>query len=164
ICTGIVTRRPLVLQLHKTEPRVEDYAEFLHLPKQRFTDFSMVRKEIQDETDKMTGTNRRISPVPIHLTIYSPNEGQPEAIVRDIESMVRSYILKVTSEVLGYNLKNERQMGIMFMCCNSILALNIFCPHQAHSCVQQKSIRVLEYYYVFSANSVSFSSNLAVLI
>ncbi|CAI0418316.1 unnamed protein product [Linum tenue] len=122
--SGIVTRRPLVLQLHKTEPRVEDYAEFLHLPKQRFTDFSMVRKEIQDETDKMTGTNRRISPVPIHLTIYSPNvvnltlidlpgltkvaiEGQPEAIVRDIESMVRSYILKPNCIILAITPANQ---------------------------------------------------------
>ncbi|KAK8658025.1 hypothetical protein V6N13_036240 [Hibiscus sabdariffa] len=29
----------------------------------------MVRKEIQDETDK----SKQISPVPIHLSIYSPN-------------------------------------------------------------------------------------------
>ncbi len=35
---GIVTRRPLVLQLHKTDDKVE-YAEFLHLPKKKFTDF-----------------------------------------------------------------------------------------------------------------------------
>lgn len=35
---GIVTRRPLVLQLHKTDDKTE-YAEFLHMPKKRFTDF-----------------------------------------------------------------------------------------------------------------------------
>jgi len=35
---GIVTRRPLVLQLHKTE-NGQEYAEFLHLPRKRFTDF-----------------------------------------------------------------------------------------------------------------------------
>ncbi len=35
---GIVTRRPLVLQLHKTDDRSE-YAEFLHMPKKRFSDF-----------------------------------------------------------------------------------------------------------------------------
>jgi len=33
----------------------------------------MVRKEIQDETDKITGKSKQISPVPIHLSIYSPN-------------------------------------------------------------------------------------------
>ncbi|ESR50062.1 hypothetical protein CICLE_v100309831mg, partial [Citrus x clementina] len=37
--SGIVTRRPLVLQLHKTEPGLQEYAEFLHLPKKKFTDF-----------------------------------------------------------------------------------------------------------------------------
>ena len=41
VITGIVTRRPLVLQLHKTEEGLQEYAEFLHLPKRRFTDFCM---------------------------------------------------------------------------------------------------------------------------
>ena len=36
---GIVTRRPLVLQLHKTDEGGPEYAEFLHLPKRRFSDF-----------------------------------------------------------------------------------------------------------------------------
>lgn len=40
-CLGIVTRRPLVLQLHKIEEGLQDHAEFLHLPKKRFTDFCM---------------------------------------------------------------------------------------------------------------------------
>ncbi|XP_023521345.1 dynamin-related protein 1E-like [Cucurbita pepo subsp. pepo] len=71
--SGIVTRRPLVLQLHKTEEGSQEYAEFLHLPKRRFTDFAAVRKEIQDETDRVTGRTKQISPVPIHLSIYSPN-------------------------------------------------------------------------------------------
>ena len=34
---------------------------------------AMVRKEIQDETDRVTGKSKQISPVPIHLSIYSPN-------------------------------------------------------------------------------------------
>lgn len=33
----------------------------------------MVRKEIEDETDRLTEKTKRISPVPIHLRIYSPN-------------------------------------------------------------------------------------------
>lgn len=37
--TGIVTRRPLVLQLHKLDEGSREYAEFLHLPRKRFTDF-----------------------------------------------------------------------------------------------------------------------------
>lgn len=38
-----------------------------------FSDTALVRKEIQDETDRMTGKSKQISPVPIHLSIYSPN-------------------------------------------------------------------------------------------
>ena len=41
VFAGIVTRRPLVLQLHKTEGGQAEFAEFLHLPKRRFTDFCM---------------------------------------------------------------------------------------------------------------------------
>lgn len=32
-----------------------------------------VRKEIQDETDRITGRSKQISNIPIHLSIYSPN-------------------------------------------------------------------------------------------
>ncbi|XP_034705683.1 dynamin-related protein 1E-like isoform X1 [Vitis riparia] len=122
--SGIVTRRPLVLQLHKTEEGLQEYAEFLHLPKRRFTDFSIVRKEIQDETDRMTGRTKQISPVPIHLSIYSANvvnltlidlpgltkvavEGQPESIVQDIENMVRSYIEKPNCIILAISPANQ---------------------------------------------------------
>ncbi|KAK7330857.1 hypothetical protein VNO77_25062 [Canavalia gladiata] len=122
--SGIVTRRPLVLQLHKTKEGQQEYAEFLHLPKKRFTDFSMVRKEIEDETDRMTGKSKQISPVPIHLSIYSPNvvnltlidlpgltkvavEGQPESIVQDIESMIRSYVDKPNCLILAISPANQ---------------------------------------------------------
>ncbi|KAI4369830.1 hypothetical protein MLD38_018233 [Melastoma candidum] len=48
--SGIVTRRPLVLQLHRIDEGKE-YAEFMHQPHKRFTDFAAVRQEISDETD-----------------------------------------------------------------------------------------------------------------
>ncbi|XP_068329293.1 phragmoplastin DRP1E-like [Pyrus communis] len=122
--SGIVTRRPLVLQLHKTDEGTQEYAEFLHLSKRRFTDFGMVRKEIQEETDRITGKSKQISPVPIHLSIYSPNvvnltlidlpgltkvavEGQPESIVEDIENMVRSYVEKPNSIILAISPANQ---------------------------------------------------------
>lgn len=38
---GIVTRRPLVLQLHRVEENRE-WAEFMHLPRKRFTDFGVL--------------------------------------------------------------------------------------------------------------------------
>ncbi|XP_062083933.1 phragmoplastin DRP1E-like [Humulus lupulus] len=122
--SGIVTRRPLVLQLHKTEQGVQEYAEFLHLPNKRFTHFAMIRKEIQDETDRMTGRSKKISPVPIHLSIFSSNvvnltlidlpgltkvavEGQPESIVKDIENMVRSYVDKPNCIILAITPANQ---------------------------------------------------------
>ncbi|XP_040992746.1 dynamin-related protein 1E [Juglans microcarpa x Juglans regia] len=122
--SGIVTRRPLVLQLHKTEDGSQEYAEFLHLARRKFTDFSLVRKEIQDETDRITGKTKQISPVPIHLSIYSPNvvnltlidlpgltkvavEGQPESIVQDIESMVQTYVEKPNCIILAISPANQ---------------------------------------------------------
>jgi len=37
--SDIITRRPLVLQLHKIDANQQEYAEFLHIPKKRFTDY-----------------------------------------------------------------------------------------------------------------------------
>ncbi|XP_031097449.1 dynamin-related protein 1E-like isoform X2 [Ipomoea triloba] len=122
--SGIVTRRPLILQLYKIEPGQQEYAQFLHSGNRRFTDFSLVRKEIQDETDRVTGKTKQISPLPINLSIYSPNvvnltlvdlpgltkvavEGQPESIVREIEDMVRSYVEKPNCIILAITPANQ---------------------------------------------------------
>jgi dynamin 1-like protein len=93
--TGIVTRRPLVLQLYNTRTQdtaggsseEEDYenldpnsadssaewGEFLHLPGKKFHSFQQIREEIVRETERMTGGNKGISENPINLKIYSPN-------------------------------------------------------------------------------------------
>ncbi|TKA72264.1 Vacuolar protein sorting-associated protein 1 [Cryomyces minteri] len=91
--TGIVTRRPLILQLINRAPlpkaqvngvaepvettdresNVEEWGEFLHIPGQKFYDFNKIREEIVKETDAKTGRNAGISPAPINLRIYSPN-------------------------------------------------------------------------------------------
>ncbi|KAL8160051.1 hypothetical protein V2J09_001588 [Rumex salicifolius] len=121
--SGIVTRRPLVLQLHKVDENRE-WGEFMHLPRKRFTDFAAVRKEIADETDRETGRSKQISSVPIHLSIYSPNvvnltlidlpgltkvavEGQSDSIVQDIENMVRSFIEKPNCIILAVSPANQ---------------------------------------------------------
>ncbi|AET01305.2 dynamin 1E-like protein [Medicago truncatula] len=84
----------------------------------------MVRQEIQDETDRITGKTKQISPIPIHLSIYSPNvvnltlidlpgltkvavEGQSESIVEDIENMVRSFIDKPNCIILAISPANQ---------------------------------------------------------
>lgn len=122
--SGIVTRRPLVLQLYKTEPGQQDYAQFLHTGNRKFLDFAMVRSEIQEETDRVTGKTKQISPLPINLSIYSPNvvnltlvdlpgltkvavEGQPESIVQEIEDMVRSYVEKPNCILLAITPANQ---------------------------------------------------------
>ncbi|KAJ1697277.1 hypothetical protein LUZ63_005789 [Rhynchospora breviuscula] len=121
--SGIVTRRPLVLQLHQTTGG-QDYAEFLHAPRKRFTDFAAVRREIEAETDRITGKTKAISNMPIHLSVYSPNvvnltlidlpgltkvavEGQAESIVQDIENMVRSYVEKPNCIILAISPANQ---------------------------------------------------------
>ncbi|TMW93257.1 hypothetical protein EJD97_011957 [Solanum chilense] len=122
--SGIVTRRPLVLQLHRLEQGSREYAEFGHLPRKKFTDFAAVRKEIADETDRETGRSKQISSVPIYLSIYSPNvvnltlidlpgltkvavEGQSDSIVADIENMVRAYIEKPNCIILAVSPANQ---------------------------------------------------------
>ncbi|KAJ8900439.1 hypothetical protein K2173_025216 [Erythroxylum novogranatense] len=120
---GIVTRRPLVLQLHRIDEGKE-YGEFMHLPKKKFTDFAAIRQEISDETDRETGRTKQISTVPIHLSVYSPDvvnltlidlpgltkvavDGQHESIVQDIENMVRSFIEKPNCIILAISPANQ---------------------------------------------------------
>ncbi|KAM9454964.1 dynamin-2 isoform 6-T6 [Clarias gariepinus] len=102
--SGIVTRRPLILQLvnHKAE-----YAEFLHCKGRKFVDFDEVRLEIEAETDRITGSNKGISPIPINLRVYSPNvlnltlidlPGMTKVAVgdqpQDIEFQIRDMLLQ----------------------------------------------------------------------
>ncbi len=77
--SGIVTRRPLVLQLHNLQPSAtagkayEEWGEFLHKPNQIMYDFQAIKKEIEDETERTTGKNKGVSQVPINLKIFSPH-------------------------------------------------------------------------------------------
>ncbi|XP_061460019.1 dynamin-1 isoform X6 [Rhineura floridana] len=68
--SGIVTRRPLVLQLVNA---TTEHGEFLHCKGKKFTDFDEIRQEIESETDRATGSNKGISPIPINLRVYSPH-------------------------------------------------------------------------------------------
>lgn len=36
-------------------------------------DFDEIRREIEAETDRVTGSNKGISNIPINLRVYSPN-------------------------------------------------------------------------------------------
>uniref|UniRef100_A0A8C1SH29 Dynamin-1-like protein n=1 Tax=Cyprinus carpio TaxID=7962 RepID=A0A8C1SH29_CYPCA len=138
--SGIVTRRPLVLQLVNVPPlkerrkqdngngakqntqnnypgiKAEEWGTFLHCKNQIFTDFSEIRKEIEEETARSTN-NKGISPEPIYLKIYSPNVlsltlvdlpgitkvpvgDQPEDIEAQVQKMILSYISNPNSLIL----------------------------------------------------------------
>lgn len=61
------------LPVHYFVPLCAEYAEFLHCKGKKFVDFDEVRAEIEAETDRITGSNKGISPIPINLRIYSPH-------------------------------------------------------------------------------------------
>ncbi|XP_077986935.1 dynamin-1-like protein isoform X2 [Glandiceps talaboti] len=82
--SGIVTRRPLILQLVHIDPEdrsgaddvpaeAEAWGKFLHTKNKIYTDFDEIREEIERETDRLSGTNKGISADPISLKIYSPH-------------------------------------------------------------------------------------------
>ncbi|VDP64073.1 unnamed protein product [Schistosoma mattheei] len=88
-----------------------EYAEFLHCKNKQFTDFDEVRKEIEAETDRLTGSNKGISNTPINLRVYSPNvlnltlidlPGMTKVPVGDqpldIEVQIRSMILEFITQ------------------------------------------------------------------
>ena len=75
--SGIVTRRPLVLQLvHISEAEASHswgWGKFLHTGDKKFEDFTEIRNEINEETERCAGGNKGISEDPIRLRIFSPH-------------------------------------------------------------------------------------------
>ncbi|KFA49466.1 hypothetical protein S40293_05784 [Stachybotrys chartarum IBT 40293] len=139
--SGIVTRRPLVLQLinraadtngvkadevstaNDKAANADEWGEFLHIPGQKFYDFSKIRDEISRETEAKVGRNAGISPAPINLRIYSPNVltltlvdlpgltrvpvgDQPRDIERQIRDMILKYISKSNAIILAVTAAN----------------------------------------------------------
>ncbi|XP_073834775.1 dynamin-1 shibire isoform X6 [Musca autumnalis] len=113
--SGIVTRRPLILQLING---ITEYGEFLHCKGKKFTSFDEIRKEIEDETDRVTGSNKGISNIPINLRVYSPHVlnltlidlpgltkvaigDQPVDIEQQIRNMILQFIRKETCLILA---------------------------------------------------------------
>ncbi|KAK9298187.1 hypothetical protein QLX08_008360 [Tetragonisca angustula] len=129
--TGIVTRRPLVLQLvyapkddreHRNAESgtldLDEWGTFLHTKNKVYTDFNEIRREIESETERMAGSNKGICPEPINLKIYSasvvnltlidlpgitkvPVGDQPEDIESQIRQLVLKYICNPNSIILA---------------------------------------------------------------
>ncbi|KAJ1804624.1 Dynamin- GTPase protein, partial [Coemansia sp. RSA 2599] len=128
--SGIVTRRPLVLQLvnvPRAEGEVEGEgsvrAQFLHLPNKVFTDMGEVRREIERETERLAGSNKGIVKTPIHLRITSPDVlsltlvdlpgitkipvgDQPSDIEAQTRNLVFEYISKPNSIIVAISPAN----------------------------------------------------------
>ncbi|XP_004071423.1 dynamin-2 isoform X9 [Oryzias latipes] len=113
--SGIVTRRPLILQLVNCKT---EHAEFLHCKGKKFVNFDEVRAEIEAETDRVTGSNKGISPIPINLRVYSPHVlnltlidlpgmtkvavgDQPVDIEHQIREMLMQFITKESCLILA---------------------------------------------------------------
>ncbi|PGH08017.1 dynamin GTPase [Blastomyces parvus] len=92
--SGIVTRRPLILQLINIPSDRDDlpddhevhvphtassvagqkeWAEFHHQPGRKYDDFAQVKQEIENETARIAGNNKGINRQPINLKIFSPH-------------------------------------------------------------------------------------------
>ncbi|KAG5666514.1 hypothetical protein PVAND_014535 [Polypedilum vanderplanki] len=112
--SGIVTRRPLILQLIYNE---NEYAKFDHST-QIFKDFTMIQKEIEDETERVVGKQKAVSNIPIVLKVFSPHVlnltlidlpgitkvpigDQPSDIEHQIRAMILEYIEKETCLILA---------------------------------------------------------------
>ncbi|XP_034371226.1 dynamin-1-like protein isoform X16 [Arvicanthis niloticus] len=121
--TGVVTRRPLILQLVHVSPEdkrkttgeengveAEEWGKFLHTKNKLYTDFDEIRQEIENETERISGNNKGVSPEPIHLKVFSPNvvnltlvdlPGMTKVPVgdqpKDIELQIRELILRFIS-------------------------------------------------------------------
>ncbi|XP_076658044.1 dynamin related protein 1 isoform X2 [Halictus rubicundus] len=128
---GIVTRRPLVLQLvyapkedreHRSAENgtldLDEWGIFLHTKNKIYTNFDHICKEIETETERMAGCNKGICPEPINLKIYSktvvnltlidlpgitkvPVGDQPEDIENQISQLVLKYICNPNSIILA---------------------------------------------------------------
>ncbi|CAG4941042.1 unnamed protein product [Colias eurytheme] len=133
---GIVTRRPLILQLvyspkeskeHRSAEEgtinLEEWGKFLHTKEKIYTDFDQIRQEIERETDRMAGSNKGICPEPINLKIYStkvvnltlvdlpgitkvPIGDQPEDIENQIRNLIIKHIANPNSIILAVTAAN----------------------------------------------------------
>lgn len=116
-----MTRRPLVLQLINGP---HEYGEFLHCRGRKFVDFDQIRQEIEDETDRVTGSNKNISSIPINLRIYSPHVlnltlidlpgltkvaigDQPPDIEHQIREMILEFIKRESCLILAVTAANQ---------------------------------------------------------
>lgn len=126
--SGIVTRRPLILQLVHLDfipppDRAQEWGEFAHKPGEYFVEFDKIMQEIVDETNRVTGTGKNVSAEPIRLRLWSHEflnltlvdlpgltknavDGQSPTIVKEINDMVREFVDKPECLILAVSPAN----------------------------------------------------------
>jgi len=67
----------------------------LHCKGKIFGDFDEIRREIEADTDRLTGTNKGISNLPINLRVYSPH-GNVLQLFSPCRLLVELMIHKIT--------------------------------------------------------------------
>ena len=119
---GIVTRRPLILQLKQIKSGRE-WAEFSHM-NEKIEDFSRILLEIEKETNRVAGKEKGISKEPILLKIYSPNvvdltlvdlpgivkvpiKDQPNDIEEQVKNLIYEYISNPNAIILAISPANS---------------------------------------------------------
>lgn len=101
----------------------EEWGEFNHIPGRRFYDFQEIKREIENETNRIAGANKGINRQPINLKVYSshvlsltlvdlpgltkvPIGDQPSDIEKQTRNLISEYIAKPNSIILAVSPAN----------------------------------------------------------
>ncbi|CAD8126124.1 unnamed protein product [Paramecium sonneborni] len=115
---GIVTRRPIEIQLHQVLDAEQGWFEFMDKRGEKIFESEDIRKLIETETDKIAGKNKGISPVPIKVKYFSkdildlqlidlpgitknPVGDQPQDIEQKVLDIVMPFIKNQNSLILA---------------------------------------------------------------
>ena len=87
---GIVTRRPIEIQLINISKEEKDYVIFSdHKNGEKIYNLEEVRKEIDNMTEKLVGKMKAISSVPIRMKFYSSNV--VDLLIVDLPGMTKVF-------------------------------------------------------------------------
>ena len=130
--SGIVTRRPLILQLINVPLDDEgdkhddsyvphtpasvaqhgEWAEFHHVPGRKYRDFAHVKQEIENETARIAGSNKGMNSPTWQYTFPGPGltkvpiGDQPSDIEKQTRTLISEYIAKPNSIILAVSPAN----------------------------------------------------------
>ncbi|CAD8212258.1 unnamed protein product [Paramecium pentaurelia] len=115
---GIVTRRPIEIQLHQVVDAEQSWFEFMDKRGEKIFESEEIRKLIEQETDKVAGKNKGISPLSIKVKYFSkdilnlqlidlpgitknPVGDQPQDIEQKVLDIVLPFIKNQNSLILA---------------------------------------------------------------